>query len=254
MTIKILDLDIETAPSSGWFWGLFGQNISIDMIDEPGYTMCWSAKFRGDKEITFRSLFHDGEEKMLRDIHEMLEEADAVCHYNGRKFDIPTLNTEFVRCNIPPPEPYQQIDLIETVRKRFRFTSNKLDFVARLLGIGAKHQHKGWALWKGCMRGNKDDWEEMKAYNMQDVVLLEQVYDKLLPWMQNHPNMALYTDDTDVVCPNCGSTNLVKKGMEHLATLSYQRYKCKDCHTPIRGRSTALPAEKRKAILTQSKL
>lgn len=252
--MKILDLDIETAPSSGWFWRIWQENIPIEMIDEPGYTMCFSAKWRGSDDITFKSIYHDGEKAMLDAAAALLEEADAVCHYNGRKFDIPILNTEFVKHNIPPPSPYHQIDLLETARQKFRFQSNKLDFVARVLGVGAKVQHKGWSLWKGCMRGDKDSWEQMKEYNIQDVVLLEPVYKKLLPWMNKHPNAALYTDREIEMCPHCGSENIKMNGMEHLATLSYQRYKCNDCGSNLRGRSTALPASKRKTILTESKL
>ena len=258
--MKILYLDIETAPNKGSFWGLFKQNISIEQIDSPGYTLCWAAKWDDERAIHFSSIHVDGERNMLEKVHALLDAADVVVHYNGTNFDIPILNKDFLNNEMLPPNSYRQVDLLQTVRRNFRLTSNKLDFVANYLGIGGKLPHKGMGLWNGCMAGNEADWRKMERYNKQDVVLLPKLYNKLLPWIKNHPNAALYHDVVDKngdpieSCTNCGSTHLAKNGMEHLNTQSYQRYRCMDCGTPLRGRSTVLLANKRKVILTQSKL
>ena len=37
---RILLLDIETAPHRVFAWGLWGQDIYLDQIEEPGYTLC----------------------------------------------------------------------------------------------------------------------------------------------------------------------------------------------------------------------
>lgn len=259
--MRKLFLDIETAPNLVYVWGLWNQNVGINQIVEPGYTLCWAAMWEGEKQIHFRSIT-GGEEQMLQGVHELLEEADAVVHYNGRRFDLPMLNKEFIKHDIEPPAPFHQIDLLETARRRFRFESNKLDYVANFMGVGSKMQHKGMELWRDCMDGDEKAWRIMEKYNKQDVKLLPLVYRKLLPWISDHPNAALYLGEDYTnpdaeyrpVCTNCGSHNVVKKGMEHLKTLSYQRYKCSDCGTPLRGRSTELPIAKRKEILTQSKL
>ncbi len=41
---------------------------------------------------------------------------------------------------------------------------------------------------------NKDPaaWKVMEKYNKQDVLLLEKVYDRLLPWIKSHPNHHLF--------------------------------------------------------------
>ena len=131
---KILLLDIETAPSRVFTWGLFNQNISISQIEEPGYTLCWAAKWLGKKKMMFSSVRKHGRTVMLNKIYALLEEADIVVHYNGSHFDIPTLNREFVKEEMTPPAPFQEVDLLKTCRKRFRFLSNKLDYVIRFLG------------------------------------------------------------------------------------------------------------------------
>lgn len=236
--IKILHLDIETAPAKCFSWTLWPKYIPIDNIVESGYTLCWSAKWHHEKEIMFSSIWDDGAEVMIKKIYDLLDEADAVVHYNGKKFDIPTLNTEFLLYELDPPSPYQQIDLYTTVKREFKLLSNKLDYICQRLGLGAKVHHKGMSLWIECMAGNAKSQRMMEKYNKQDVRLLPKLYKKLLPWIHNHPNMGLWIDDLEKpVCTNCGSTNLVSKGEQYNTMVaSYRRYKCKDCGTPLRAR------------------
>ena len=251
MSMKLLEIDIETAPNVCHTWGLFNQNIGINQIVAPGFTLCVAAKWVGDKKVMF---FKHDEPDFLDSVWTLLDEADAVIHYNGRNFDMPILNKEFVEKDMAPPSPYHQIDLLQVARKRFRFTSNKLDFVAQFLGLGGKHHHKGHQLWTDCMEGCSKAWKVMKKYNIQDVLLLEKLYFKLLPWIQSHPNHALYTEDTRPCCPNCGAFKVVKCGTETTLTMTYQRYRCGSCATPIRGRTNVVPKYKKPGILTQSKL
>ncbi len=261
--MKKLYIDIETKPNICYTWGLFNQNIGLEQIVEPGSTLSFAAKWEIDGRIQrgtiFRSVYHDGHDAMVFKAHELLEDADIIIHYNGVNFDIPILNKEFVKMDMAPPVPYQQIDLLRAVRAKFRFASNKLDFVSQFLGLGAKHPNKGMSLWTGCINGDPDSWRDMKKYNIQDVELLPKLYNRLLPWISNHPNMGLYAIDRDqekaeMVCTNCGSENISHNGVETLATQQYNRYKCADCGTNLRGRTTILPLGVRKAILTQSKL
>ena len=224
--MKILLLDIETAPNLVHVWGLWQQNVGLPQIVKSGYTMCWSAKWYGDNEIFHMNIFESTQKAMLKEIHRLLCEADAVVHYNGTSFDIPTLNKEFIKHDFLPPSPYKQIDLLRTARSQFRFTSNKLDYVAQFLGLGAKTRHRGHELWIACMAKDKDAWEEMTEYNINDVVLLEAVYDKLKPWIKNHPNRNLYSGGTHV-CPNCGGEDLQKRGTSYTISGEYQRYCCK---------------------------
>lgn len=252
--MKILHLDIETAPNKVYSWGLWNQNIAINQIVESGYTMCWAAKWHGERGVMFNSIHHSSEIEMLEEIFELINEADAVVHYNGEKFDMPTLNREFLIHGLGVPDPYHHIDLLKVVRQRFKFPSNKLDYVAQELDLGSKTKHMGMEMWKGCMAGEDKDWKLMEKYNKQDVKLLEDLYNVLLPWIQKHPNHALYASTDSPVCPNCGSTHLHKKGVETTLTMKYQRYKCVDCGTPIRGRTNIGTKEEKVNTLTQSKL
>jgi len=247
--MKILLLDIETAPHKVYTWGLYNQNVAINQIEEPGYTLCWAAKWADDREMKYRSIHKDGKKKMLEGIHALINEADAVVHYNGTRFDMPTLNQEFLSLDMSPPSSVIQIDLLLTARKRFRLPSNKLSFVAEYLGLGEKVAHKGMKLWRDCMAGDASAWRLMERYNKQDVRLLASVYRKLLPWIANHPNHALFNGSSDMVCPNCGSKHVHKRGFFYTKTLAYQRFQCQGCGAWSRARLTTLEIEKRRAVL-----
>jgi hypothetical protein len=246
--MKTLLLDIETAPHRVYSWGLWDQNIGLNQIEEPGYTLCWAAKWHGVDDIMFSSV-RDGHDKMIAGVHALLNEADTVVHYNGTRFDIPTLNQEIILAGLAPPAPFKQVDLLRTVKRQFRLPSNKLDYVARHLGLKGKMTHKGMDLWKGCMAGDKASWEQMEQYNVQDVIVLENVYNKLVPWVVNHPNHNLFTDSSDPHCPSCGSTDLHKRGTSKTSTMIYQRYQCQACGSWMRERVNIVPKDKRNAIL-----
>ncbi len=226
--MKLLLLDLETSPNLVHVWGLWNQNISISQIMDSSYVMCWAAKWLGTEEVLFDSIVRSGKKRMLKRLHKLMEEADVIIHYNGLRFDIPVANKEFLLQGMDPPAPSQHIDLLKTARQRFKFPSNKLDYVAKALKVGGKIKHAGHELWVRCLNGDKAAWEEMENYNKNDVTLLEKVYYKLLPWIKNHPNCSLY-NNAAAVCPTCGSGALVKRGYYYTSTVKYQRHKCSSC-------------------------
>ncbi|UOF80622.1 polB [Caudoviricetes sp.] len=232
--MKLLLLDIETAPHLATVWGLWNQNIHLPQIAEAGYVLCWAAKWLGSDTVMFDSVYNNAPDEMLRNIHTLLDEADAVIHYNGSKFDIPTLNKEFLIYGFAPPSPVKQIDLLRVARNQFKFPSNKLDYVAQALNLGKKTEHIGHELWIKCMANNPSAWKMMEEYNKNDVILLEKVYGKLKPWIKGHANHSLHSDDS-FVCPNCGGNSYQKRGFYFTHNCKYQRYQCNGCKTWFRA-------------------
>jgi hypothetical protein len=240
--MKILLLDIETAPNLVHVWGLWQQNVGLPQIIDSGYVLCWAAKWLGDSDVMFDSVVKSGPKRMLRRVHKLLSDADAVIHYNGTKFDIPTLNKEFLVHGMPPPAPYQQIDLLKTARARFKFPSNKLDYVAKALGVKQKVKHRGHELWIKCMEKDKDAWEEMETYNKGDIETLEGVYYKLRPWIKGHANHSVFRGD--LVCPTCGSSHYQRRGYQFTRAGKYARFQCTDCGSWFRHNKTEAVTEK----------
>ena len=202
-------------------------------LAESTEIICFAAKWVGKHKIIFRSVYHDGKEKMLQTIWELLDETDVVIHYNGRRFDVPHLNREFLQAEMPPPAPFRQIDLLQATKKQFRFPSNKLDYVANALGIGEKLKHEGFDLWRRCMANEESAWNLMRQYNINDVALTELLYERLLPWIPSVPSQSAYSEE--LVCPSCGSENLHPRGTAYTQQSSYQRYRCHSCGRWSRG-------------------
>lgn len=230
---KILLLDIETSPNLAHVWGIWQQNVGLNQLLESSKTLCFAAKWLGESDITFKSSHTSSHKKMLKSIHKMMDEADAIIHYNGTKFDIPTLNKEFLLAGMPPPSPVKQIDLLQVAKRQFRFVSNKLDYVSQALGLGKKTTHMGHELWIRCMNHDNEAWELMQEYNINDVVLLEKVYYKFLPWIKHHINLNHSSEET--VCPNCGSNHYQKRGFAFTSVSKFQRLRCSDCGNWFRG-------------------
>lgn len=236
--MKVLFLDIETTPIEAYTWGIWQQNVAISQIIAPTRMLCWAAKWEGEDYVYFASEKDWTREVMVQEIYDLVCQADAVCHYNGTQFDMKHLNREFLELGLPPPENYKNIDLLRVVKQSFKFPSNKLEYVALTLGIGSKLENPGMKMWIDALAGDAAAWQLMEEYNVQDVLLLERLYEKLQGWIKGHPNRALWVEDqSNPICPNCGGTHLILKGIERPARVNaYQRYKCNDCGANSRGR------------------
>lgn len=220
--MKTLILDIETAPNLAYVWGLWDQNIGLPMLVEPTEVICFAAKWHGSKQVMFHR------EELVAKAWNLLDEADVVVHFNGKRFDIPHLNREFVTAGFGPPSPFKQVDLLNVVKKRFKFPSNKLQYVSTQLGLKGKANTGGFDLWLKCMSGDLAAWKKMERYNKQDVVLTEQVYDILQPWVPGLPSIHLYDMVMDG-CPRCGSTDTQKRGFAYTTVSKFQQYQCNEC-------------------------
>lgn len=186
---KILMLDIETTPIKAYVWGLWDQNVSIDQIIEPTEMLCFGARWLGQKKVIFKSAHHDGKKAMLEELHRLMDEADVLVGWNSAAFDHKHINREFLENGMQPPSPVKDLDLMSVTKANFQFPSNKLDYVAQRLGVGAKVKHSGFSLWIRCMEGDEKAWREMKKYQIQDVNLLIDLYYELLPWFVGKGNV-----------------------------------------------------------------
>jgi DNA polymerase elongation subunit (family B) len=247
--MKILFLDIETSPHLVYTWGLLKQDIALNQIVEPSKILCYSAKWYKESDIIFDAIWKSNREKLLYSLYKLLDETDVVVHYNGTSFDIPRINQEFLEFGILPPSPYHEIDLYRTVAKKFGFASNKFEYITKALNIGEKNKTGGMQLWIDVLNGVKDAEWKMAQYNIKDTELLEPTYETLRPWIEKHPNFALYSESEERLCPHCGSHNLHSRGIYHAKTQSYNRYKCNSCGKWSRQRSSILTKEKKANVL-----
>ena len=228
---RIVFVDLETAPSLGYVWGKWEQNVIEFKAD--WYILSFSYKVFGEKKIYTRGLIDyssfakdkENDEALVNDLWKVFDEADIIIGHNVDKFDIRKTNSRFLSHKLPPPRPYKTVDTLKIAKRIFKFDSNKLDELGRYLGLGRKLAHTGFHLWLGCMQGDVKSWNLMKRYNAQDIVLLEKVYLLMRPWSVTHPNV----NQGQVACPKCGSTNTQKRGFSYTLLRQKQRYQCLGC-------------------------
>lgn len=237
---KILILDLEMAPMRAYVWRRWKENISLDQTITDSFILCWSAKWLYDNNIisdflTPKEIAREDDSRITKHMWSLLNEADIVIAYNGKKADLPWLNSAFLRAGLPPTRPFFIVDPYEVIKKVFGFTSNKMDAIAGYLGIEHKLE-TSFELWKDCMEGSEDAMRYMVAYNKMDVKILEEIYLKMRPWIPRHPNVANILDED--VCPFCGSSNYEELIGEYYFTTTgkYKLYRCLDCGAVFRSR------------------
>jgi hypothetical protein len=225
MANKILVLDIETKPAQAYIWRAYGeQNIGVEQIIDAGATICVGAKWLGEKTTYLFSDWEHGHVDMLKNVWDMMNEADAVLTYNGDKFDLPKLQGEFLLAGLGPTAPVTSIDVVKAVRK-FGFFVNRLAFIGPFLGIGTKVKHEGFNLWVKVMQGDKAAQNKMAKYCKQDVVLLEKLYMKVRPFIKNHPHLGEHKHE----CGACNSTHVQSRGFRRTKSFKIQRLQCQNC-------------------------
>ena len=227
--MKILFTDVERFPHDCWSWDIWQTNIPIGFIKHSGGLLCWASKWYKKKQVTFRSLWDDAE-TYVSDAHKLMSEADAIVHYNGKAYDIKAYNVEFARLGLVPPAPSKQIDLYRVVKQNFMLPSYSLAYVLRYFGLPQKLDTGGVELWVKAMAGDQKARNKMRRYNINDTKVLEPLYEKLRPWIKQHPNVNLYkAADGTPHCATCGSTHLVSNGYRRTAVAAYRRLQCQDC-------------------------
>lgn len=235
---KVLLIDIETAPMVTYTWGCFKQNIGLDQIDEPSHMICWSAKWLFEPDVfsdtqTPQEAINRDDKRIVASLWEYIDDATVVVGHNVSAFDLAYANGRFMVHRMVPPSPYMVIDTLLQARKKMRLDSNRLDFIARVLGLPGKI-HTDFRLWKGCMAGNRESLDNMTAYNKQDVNVLEEVYVRLRPWMASHPNLAMFADALEPRC-HCGSTDLHYAGWYVTIANKYESWRCAECGSIVRS-------------------
>lgn len=254
---KILVLDIETAPMEVYSWGLFDQNIGLEMVKENTTVLSWSAKWHGDDKVMYRDQRNSenvrDDKELVQVIRDLLDEADIILTQNGKRFDVKKLNYRMLVHEIKPPSSYKHIDTLVIAKSKFGFDSNKLAHMTELLC--KKHKklsHKkfpGFELWKACLADNPEAWKEMQEYNQVDVLSLEELYFEHFVAWDNSLNFAAFSDEFKFRC-NCGNDELVaKKGHFHITKRAkYQKYVCTDCGKEHRGSENLFSKERRKEL------
>lgn len=229
---KRLYFDIETSPNIGFFWQSgFKLNIGPQNIITERAIICICYKWEDDKDT--HALTWDAKQsdkKMLQDFIKIVNEADELVGHNGDKFDLAWVRTRCLFYGIDMFPTYQTIDTLKVSRSKFKFNSNKLNYIAGYLGIGSKIK-TDFDLWKSIvLKKDQVAMDKMVKYCKMDVVLLEKVHKKLSNHIAVKTHYGVIFGHHKGSCPECGSDDLSIKDRRVLASGVVKLiFRCKTC-------------------------
>lgn len=227
-----LFFDIETSPNIGLFFEAgYKKNIGYDSIIKERAIICICYKWEDDKQV--QHLHWDknqSDKKMLEAFIKVANESDEIVGHNGDRFDLAWIRTRCLFHGIEIFPTYTTIDTLKISRAKFKFNSNKLDYIASFLGMGKKIKTE-FSMWKKIVLENdKVSLEKMIKYCKMDVVLLEKVFKKLANHIppKTHYGLIFNSDRQD--CPECGSDHIVvsKHRISSVGTKKIQ-FLCRTC-------------------------
>ena len=181
MGTSFLFYDLETSPNVVLSWRV-GYKLNIDQanIVKERAIICIGYKWEGDaKAQVLQWDANQCDKAMLVRFLAIANEADEMVAHNGDKFDPPWFRARCAYHGLQSMPSYKTVDTLQWARRNFYFNSNKLDYIARFLGIGGKIKTE-FGLWKSiCLERNAKSMKAMTDYCKYDVVLLEKVWGRL---------------------------------------------------------------------------
>jgi len=222
------------------------------LIDNIKWDRLGSLKSQSSQTCTIVSIEYIGiDEVAVMETSTKTFFANGYPMHNCNKFDIPALNTRFLMHGMKPPSPYVQIDTLRVFQKQFRFSSNKLAYINKVLGLKEKIETGGFELWSQCYAGHNPSLIAMEKYNIGDVVALEDLYLLIRAWIKPHPPVSIYILDGETRCPTCGSKELQnQKGGDYVTQVNvFETVRCKGCGAVARKRKSSIKVHEKETLL-----
>lgn len=232
MVRKRLYWDVEVSPNIGFFWQP-GHKISLsyDNIIKERAIICICYKWENEKKIHYLKWnSKQCDKKMLQEFIKVANRADELVGHNADRFDLTWLRTRCLFHGIAVFPNYTTIDTLKFARAKFRFNSNRLDYIGKFLGVGQKHE-TGFGLWRDIVLKNCPlSMAKMIKYCQQDVRLLQEIHAKLNQYLPAKTHYGVLNGGEKIDCPECGSDRLRKVRLYTTAAgVKKRQLQCNDC-------------------------
>lgn len=234
-TPRVLFYDVETKPVKVWCWTTGKQYINHHQIvdGEKFEIICIAWKWLGEKKIHCLDWGKEqSSAKMLNTFVYELERADVVIGQNNNSFDDKQINMQRMLHGQPPIAWPTAEDVRKQVRKHFYITSSSLEYMAKLL-TGEGKSRMQFADWVDIVdRRDAKALNKMKRYCMRDVQKLQEVWERIRPYVTPRVHRGVVIDGDRNSCPSCGAKDVAKWGSRYTTRRKVQRFQCRECrHT-----------------------
>jgi hypothetical protein len=250
-TPRILLIDIETAPLTVYTYGIREQHIGVSQIDQDWTLLSFAAKWLDSEEMIYHSVDPNdprNDRALVQKAYDLLASADCVIAHNI-SFDVKMLKARFVFYDMISMKDFRRVCTYQIAKSNFRLTSNKLEYLARFLGVIEKLAHgkyPGMSLFKECALGNVDAFKELEDYNCRDVLTLEAIYLKLRRY-DKRIKFNVFSQDNKC---DCGSSEMRKIEPTITNQGVFKTYQCIECGKTLREKSNLLSTHLRSNLLT----
>lgn len=239
--MKILFLDLENVVHPRHIFhpgkrGKFGR--AAGFCSDLAYILVFGYMWLGEKPKAVYMTKKQMKEDPVTDTHilmqakAIMEQADVLVTWYGKGHDFPFLVSRLARIGEYLDTEIKHIDLYDIAKKKLRLSSNRLDAVATFFGVENKTK-VSHALWPATWAGDHKALLEMADYCKQDVLVLSQVYEKMLGLGLPLPDLAAHSKKQ--ICPSCGGSKLHGNGYRVTKTRRYKRLRCADCGAHHKG-------------------
>jgi len=200
-----------------------------------GYMLCMGYKFLGESKSHLISItdFPAFQKNPTNDYYlvkaagEVLSQCDMWVTWYGARFDVPYLQSRLVFHKLPIMPPIAHVDGWRIAKYKMKLNSNRLASVTGFLELEEKTPLSG-PIWIRAAAGHKQSVKYVTEHCIQDVKVLEQVYERIKPLMTNHPGRGVM-EGKKLACPVCGSARVQKRGYHMTRLRKYQRFQCQGC-------------------------
>lgn len=209
-----------------------------------GYMLCGAWKSQQEKKVNCISiadfpLFEKdptNDKKLVEAYANEISKADIFVGWYSTRYDIPFINSRLIFHGLKPLPPIPHVDGWRIAKYQLKLNSNRLASAASFLGAEQKTPLDG-PTWIKAQAGHKSSISYVVKHCKQDIVVLEQVYEKIKMLAKNHPNVNLVSNGSTDACPICGTVGrLQKRGFTIAQTSRKQRWQCQKCGAWSHGR------------------
>lgn len=209
---KILIYDIETARMRADIWWSGKQYINGNALTTEPAIITVAYKWFGSDEVKYLTWNKGCDLFLMQDFLKEYNQADIVLGFNNNSFDNKYINSRALKHNLYVNTHVKSLDLMRQCKSLFRLPSYSLSYIARYLGLAGKMKHSGLDMWEAIQYGKKKEakkaMKEMVKYNIQDIIVTENVYLILKKYLKHPIHAGVLNNKPATTCPVCTSNDL----------------------------------------------
>lgn len=209
---KILIYDIETSRIPALVWWTGKQYVSHDQLTGEAKIITIAYKWLGDDKVNVLTWDDGCDKQLLNDFLAIYNSADMVVGQNNDNFDNRWINARAAKYGFNVNTFVRSFDIQKETKRLFRLPSYSMKYIAKYFGLELKGEHEGIKMWDKIQFGTQEEKKEylqkMVDYNVQDIVVTEEMFLYLRKYMGHKMHFGTINGEERWTSPASGSKNI----------------------------------------------